>query len=216
MYSTSIVICIGASDGPLGPDLLATMRPDDPAGAKFFKRVAKLMVATDLFEQANEVHALSDEMRLLWLVMAAEALFTDDDKSELSHRLATRMAFLNGAGVEDVKRQWELVRSMYEARSKLMHGTAYVGKPSKRLPGLVGGAGFIQPTPEHLFAFNNLVRASILYFIAFQDDRRDVLGTLDRSVFDPSEVVSLRRIANEYWGLTGREDEMLCSGRWVA
>ncbi len=72
MYSTSIVICIGASNGPLGPDLLATMRPDDPAGAKFFKRVAKLMVATDLFEQANEVHALSDEMRLLWLVMAAE------------------------------------------------------------------------------------------------------------------------------------------------
>ena len=216
MYSTSIVICIGASDGPLGPDLLATMRPDDPAGAKFFKRVAKLMVATDLFEQANEVHALSDEMRLLWLVMAAEALFTDDDKSELSYRLATRMAFLNGAGVEDVKRQWELVRSMYEARSKLMHGTAYVGKPSKRLPGLVGDAGFIEPIPERLLAFNNLVRASILYFIAFQDDRRDVLETLDRSVFDPSEVASLRRIANEYWGLTGREDEMLCSGRWVA
>ncbi|PYN95018.1 MAG: hypothetical protein DMD91_26215 [Candidatus Rokuibacteriota bacterium] len=201
---------------PLGPDLLATMRPDDPAGAKFFKRVAKLMVATDLFEQANEVHALSDEMRLLWLVMAAEALFTDDDKSELSYRLATRMAFLNGAGVEDVKRQWELVRSMYEARSKLMHGTAYVGKPSKRLPGLVGDAGFIEPIPERLLAFNNLVRASILYFIAFQDDRRDVLETLDRSVFDPSEVASLRRIANEYWGLTGREDEMLCSGRWVA
>src|SRR5438876_12320662 len=59
--------CIGASDGPLGPDLLATMRPDDPAGAKFFKRVAKLMVATDLFEQPNEVYALSDETRPLRL-----------------------------------------------------------------------------------------------------------------------------------------------------
>jgi len=202
---------------PLGPDWFAVMTPDDPAGTKFFKRIARLMIATDLFEQANEAHALSGEMRLIWLVMAAEALFTDDDKSELSYRLATRMAFLNGAGVEDVKRQWELVRSMYEARNKLMHGTAYVGKPSKRLPGLVGDAGFIEPTPERLLAFNNLVRASILYFIALQDsERRDVLEILDRSVFDPSEVARLRRIANEYWGLRGREDEMLCSGRWAA
>lgn len=196
---------------------MAATTPDDPAGAKFFKRVARLMIATDLFEQANEAHALSGEMRLMWLVMAAEALFTDDDKSELGYRLATRMAFLNGAGVEDVKRHWELVRSMYEARSKLMHGTAYVGKPSKRLPGLVGDAGFIEPTPERLLAFNNLVRASILYFIALQDsERRDVLEILDRSVFDPSEVARLRRMANDYWGLTGREDEMLCSGRWAA
>lgn len=202
---------------PRGPVLLAATTPDDPAGAKFFKRVARLMIATDLFEQANEAHALSGEMRLMWLVMAAEALFTDDDKSELGYRLATRMAFLNGAGVEDVKRHWELVRSMYEARSKLMHGTAYVGKPSKRLPGLVGDAGFIEPTPERLLAFNNLVRASILYFIALQDsERRDVLEILDRSVFDPSEVARLRRMANDYWGLTGREDEMLCSGRWAA
>jgi hypothetical protein len=198
---------------PRGPLLL----PDDQAEAKFFKRVARLMIATDLFEQANEAHALSGETRLLSLVMAAEALFTDDDKSELSYRLATRMAFLNGAGVEDAKRHWDLVRSMYEARNKLMHGTAYIGKPSKRLPGLVGDAGFIEPTPERLLAFNNLVRASILYFIAFQDaERRDVLEILDRSVFDPAEVAQLRRMANEYWGLTGREDELLCAGRWAA
>jgi len=191
--------------------------PDDQAEAKFFKRVARLMIATDLFEQANEGHALSGEMRLMWLVMAAEALFTDDDKSELAYRLATRMAFLNGADVEDVKRHWELVRSMYAARNNLVHGTAYVGKPSKRLPGLVGDAGFIEPTPERLLAFNNLVRASILYFIALQDSERlDVLEILDRSVFDPSEVAGLRRTANEYWGLTGRDDEMLCSGRWAA
>jgi len=190
---------------------------DDPTGAKFFKRVARLMIATDLFEQANEAHALSGEMRLMWLVIAAEALFTDDDKSELSYRLATRIAFLNGAGVADVKGHWEIVRSMYEARSKLMHGTAYVGKPSNRLPGLVGDAGFIEPTPERLLAFNNLVRASILYFIALQDsERSDVLEILDHAVFDPSGVARLRRMANEYWGLTGREDEILCSGRWPA
>jgi hypothetical protein len=192
------------------------MPSDDPAGTKFFKRVARLMIATDLFEQANEGHVPSGEIRLMWLVMAAEALFTDDDKSEVSYRLATRMAVLNGANPEDVKQHWELVRSMYDARSRLMHGAAYVGKPSKRLPGLVGDSGFIEPTPDHLLAFNNLVRASILYFIALQgSERREVLEILDRSVFDLSEVGRLRRLANDYWGLTGREDEMLCSGRWA-
>jgi hypothetical protein len=194
--------------------------PDDQAEGKFFKRVAGVMIATDLFEQANEAHALSGEMRLLWLVMAAEALFTDDSKSEISSRLAIRMAVLNGASAENVERHRELIRSIYDARSKLMHGTAYVGKPSKRLSGLVGDAGFIEPTPDRLLEFNNLVRASILYFIALAERRDvleiDVLEILDHSVSDPSEVAKLRRMANEYWGLTGGEDEMLCSGRWTA
>lgn len=181
---------------------------------KFLKHVARLMLATDLFEQANEAHALSGEMRLLWLVMAAEALFTDDDEYTPTSRLVTRMAILNGADAEDAKRHEELVKSTYEARNKLMHGRAYVG-PAKQLAGLVGDTEFIAPTPEHLLAFNNLVRASILYFIALQVfGRQRALDILDRPVCDPSEVAGLRRTANEHWGFTGREDEILRSGRW--
>ena len=189
--------------------------PDTQAEAEFFKRVARLMIATDLFEQANKAHAFSIEMRLLWLVMAAEALFTDDVKRETSSQLVARIARLNGASAEDVKRHEELAGAIYKARNKLMHGTAYVGT-SQQLPGLVGDAGFIEPTPDRLLAFNNLVRASILYFIALQEpERRVVLEILDRSVFDSSDVAQLRRMANAYWGLTGREDELLCSGRWA-
>lgn len=185
-----------------------------PAHSEFLASVARLMIATDLFEQASEGHAPSSEIRLMWLVMAAEALFADDDKSELSYRLAIRMAVLNGAGVADVKGHFDLVRSMYDARNKLMHGAAYVPKPSRRLRELVGDAGFIEIPPDRLLAFNNLVRASILYFIALQDlKREDVLAILDRSLFDPSEIAGLRRRANEYWGFPGYEDEMLSSGR---
>jgi hypothetical protein len=149
--------------------------------------------------------------------MAAEALFTDDDRSELGHRLASRVAVLNGAGAAEIKQCFALVRLLYEARSKLMHGTAYVPKPSKRLAGVVGAGGFIEIPPGHLFVFSNLVRASILYFIALQDRPRDeVLDVLDRSPFDASEVRGLRKRANEYWGFPGREDELLCSGRgWI-
>jgi hypothetical protein len=196
-------------------DPLGILLAAEADGSSFLKRVARLMIATDLFERANNDPAVSGDLRLLWLVMAAEALFADDDKSELSYRLANRIAFLNGGTVDEVKQHGVLVRSLYEARSKLMHGTPYVAKPSKRLSELVGEAGFIRIPPDHLFALSNLVRASLLYFIALQDQSRsDVLDILDRSVFDPSEVTGLRRKANEYWGLSDHADEMLCSGRW--
>lgn len=72
------------------------------------------------------------------------------------------------------------------------HGTAYVEKPSKQLAELVGEDGFIEIPPGQLFAFNNLIRASILYFIALQDRPRDeVLEILDRSPSDPSAVAGL-------------------------
>ena len=75
-----------------------------------------------------------------------------------------------------------------------MHGAAYVQKPSGRLRRPVGDGGFIEIPPDLLLEFNNLVRASILYFIALQrpgrtpaaDDskREDVLAILDRAQFD--------------------------------
>jgi hypothetical protein len=206
--------------GLLGPDVIPLMAPpDDPTGAKFMERAAHVMIAADFFEQANGDRGLPLDMRLLLLVMAAEALFSDDDKSEVSYRLATRIAFLNGANATDTKRHWDFMRLVYEARSKLMHGAAYVRKRSKRHEGLVDDSGFIEISHDRLLELNNLVRASILYFIAFalQDlPRRDVLAALDKAVFDRSDLAGLRSMANQHWGLGLCEEEMLCSQRWVA
>lgn len=182
----------------------------------FLKRVARLMIATDMFEQANKDPAVSADLRLLWLVMAAEALFADK-KSELTSQLSTRMPALNGRGADDVERHRALVRSIYGARGNLVHGGGYVERPSKQLREYVGEDRFMKIPSEQLFAFNNLIRASILYFIALQDrSRAEVLEILDRSPVDPSGVAGLRRRANEYWGLTGHDEEMLCAGRWAA
>jgi hypothetical protein len=189
-------------------DPLGILLAAEADGSSFLKRVARLMIATDLFERANDP-AVSGDLRLLWLVMAAEALFTDR-KSDLISQLSTRMPALNGDGADDVERHRALVRSIYEARSNLVHGMTYVEKPPKQLAKFVGEDRFINIPSDQLFVFNNLIRASILYFIALQDrSRSDVLDILDRS-----EVTVLRRRANEYWGLAGDADEMLCSGRW--
>lgn len=67
-------------------DWLGSVLATNPDEASFLRRIARLMLATDLFEQANKDPAVSGEMRLLWLVMAAEALFIDK-KSDLIFQL---------------------------------------------------------------------------------------------------------------------------------
>jgi hypothetical protein len=122
-------------------DWIGSALATQPDEVNFLKQTGSLMIATDLFDRANSDPAVPGDLRLLLLVMAAEALFTDDDRSELGHRLASRVAVLNGAGAAEIKQCFALVRLLYEARSKLMHGTAYVPKPSKRLAGVVGAGG---------------------------------------------------------------------------
>jgi hypothetical protein len=55
------------------------------------------MIATSLFEDACRQWNVSREHQLMLLMMAAEALFADDDKSELAFRLSLRVAVLNGS-----------------------------------------------------------------------------------------------------------------------
>ena len=56
--------------------------PTDPSGKKFLARTASLLIATSLFEEAQENWWLSNELRLILLFMAAEAIFSDDDRGE--------------------------------------------------------------------------------------------------------------------------------------
>jgi hypothetical protein len=63
----------------------------------------------------------------------------------------------------------------------------------------------------------NLVRASILYFLALSEVRKeDLLQRLDRAVFDRGEIEELRTRANQYWGLKGSTEERIHSARWGA
>jgi hypothetical protein len=60
--------------------------------------------------------------RILDQTIILEALFSDDEKQELAHKLSLRIANLLGRDFEERKSLFKMVKDGYTARSKLSHG----------------------------------------------------------------------------------------------
>lgn len=190
---------------PHSPELGEWFDASDPKGEVLFAKCAHLMIAMDLFEQAHQDSHLSTELQLMLLLMAAEALFTDEDKGELAYRLCHRVSVLIGANGGERKRIFEETKRLYDLRSRLIHGAVYRRK-----------GGFVQIATSDISTLSNTVRSSLLYLIALNDlDRKELLKTLDRAVFDDKEMVSLRLDANRFWGFEKSPDEHLYASAWV-
>jgi Apea-like HEPN len=171
---------------------------------RVLSKAAHIMVAANLFERADSDDGLGRDLRLILFVTAAEALFGDNDKSELAYRLAVRMATLNGGSGEQRKEIFELIRRVYDTRSRLLHGSLYQKK---------GGLHSI--TLVDLFEIRKLIRGSLLYSIALNETAKtELLRSVDRSVFHDAEIHRLRFTANAFWGLENSADEHLYSSRW--
>lgn len=161
------------------------------------------MIAADLFEKALEGPNVAPELRLVLLMMALESLFSTDDKSELAFRMSLRIAVLNGSSDAHRKEMFEALREFYDSRSRLVHGSWYRGSK-----------GFVRVSDTELGVLRNVVRASILYFVALKElPKEELLKALDRAVFDRREIDELRVKANGYWGLETSEERIL-TAKW--
>lgn len=70
---------------------------------------------------------------------------------------------------------------------------------------------------DKLRELGNLVRASILYLWALREiPKEELLQSLDRAVFDRSEIEKLRARANRYFGLESATEERIHAARWAA
>jgi hypothetical protein len=171
--------------------------------ARILKAEPHLMIAADLFEKAFDGASIAPELRLVLLMMALESLFSTDDKSELAFRMSLRIAVLNGSSDDHRKEMFEVLKDLYDSRSRLVHGSWYRS-----------GKGFVRVSDTQLGVLRNVVRASILYFLALKDVPKDqLLTTLDRAVFDRREIGELRAKANEYWGIKTSEERIL-TAQW--
>lgn len=80
-----------------------------------------LEVALRRFADAKNRPRTDD--RLIDLMIAAEALFLQDDGSELSYRLALRASAFLGEGPEHRRLIFNTFRELYSLRSRAVHGT---------------------------------------------------------------------------------------------
>ena len=77
-----------------------------------------------------------------------------------------------------------------------------------------GGKGFVRVSEAQLRVLRNVVRASILYFLALKGlPKEQLLKALDGAVFDRREIEELRVKANGFWGLETSEERIL-SAQW--
>jgi len=169
--------------------------------ARVLKAEPHIMIAADLFEKALEGPGIAPELRLVLLMMALESLFSTDDKSELAFRMSLRIAILNGSSDAHRKEMFEALRDLYDSRSRLVHGSWYRGSK-----------GFVRVSETQLKVLRNVVRASILYFVALKElPKGQLTNALDRAVFDRREIEELRTKANGYWGIETSEERILAA-----
>src|SRR5262249_22630905 len=64
----------------------------------------------------------ASDIRYLWFWIALEALFGPEDSSELSHKLAERIAFFIAGNHEDARTLLAKSKKCYGTRSKIVHG----------------------------------------------------------------------------------------------
>ena len=100
--------------------------------------------------------------------------------------LAQRCALLNGRDPSERRSISERLKALYDRRSRLGHGD-FIKTRFRELP------------KEDRILATNMVRVSLLTLIALGRAKKEVLGSLDRAIFDPGKADQLRAEGERYW-----------------
>ncbi|MBY0248984.1 MAG: hypothetical protein K2Q17_15080 [Nitrospiraceae bacterium] len=135
----------------------------------------------DYHRKAKRAEQLAD------LIIALEALFTPDGKTELTHRISQSCALLScelgdGAGRQDT---FKFLRSMFERRGKLFHGQYdSETEPPERLA-----------SDDEIGRLASLVRQSILRLLAIylrgEDSLKPLRGQIQSAALDKDILADL-------------------------
>lgn len=154
--------------------------------ADWLKARWPVMAATDLYERA--LKAAATDIEFMLLMMSMEVLFTTDDMRGIRDSLSKRCALLNGRDTSERETIRHRVRDLYKRRSWLVHGN------------LFGEDGFLDVPHGDVLSATELVRLSVLRFIALGDQRKTAtMAALDRAEVDASIADSLHAQINGYW-----------------
>lgn len=106
---------------------------DNPITIHHIKQAAEFYPAIRSIQQGNALwvalraiwagltsHASDIRYMLFWV--ALEALFGPDDSTELSHKLAERIAFFIAENADDARNLFKMAKKCYGMRSKIVHG----------------------------------------------------------------------------------------------
>ena len=135
-----------------------------------------IRIAGNFFEECHK--KVSRIEQFTNLIIALEALYTPSDKAELTYRISQNCALLIESNAELRECTFKFLRSMFERRGNLFHGSfdAFSQSPQE----------FI--TDKELEDLISIVRRSVLKFVALylrgETDEKKVLQQWERAVLD--------------------------------
>ena len=163
-YSLSI------SEIPFLQGFIATLSPILESLLTMDSPYPQLDMALELFGRADGI-----DSDVLNSFTALEGLLTNDSTSELSYRLSARIASLLGEDDESRKRVFKEMKSFYDLRSKIIHGSGFRLKPKH------------QAMLEEVPRLRELVRRVLLRIMALLVNgvkHSQIEDLLDNMVFD--------------------------------
>lgn len=154
----------------------------------------QLKMALELFGR-NE----GPENEVLYSFTALEGLLTNDSPSELSYRLAMRVASLLGTDDVSRKRLFKEMKLFYDLRSKIVHGSELKPKHEDLLK---------QVSNLHEHVRRVLLR--IMALLANGIQRKDIEELLDEMVFDESARKRIHSESTKFLYLADPPTEQTC------
>lgn len=193
-------------------DAAATILPEkDPSGTQFLTAFAHIIVAVEFFERAGAEARRAEELRLLFLMIAAEALVGDDRPGEKARdKIARRMAVLR----EQTTRKEpsvELVQRLYSGRNALVHGTTTHRQLRHKSTGTIYNYGFLQLPARDVDEFSDLIRRCLLHALSLMGRRgwsngppkMATIKRLEQAVRDRREAGRIRNEVAEFCEFNG-------------
>lgn len=121
------------------------------------------------------------ENKIAYAVMGLEALYLTEEKEELSHRLAQRVAKLLSFFEEEPIKVYRTVKKAYNIRSRFVHGSSLQNKKP-------------QEVKEILDSIIEYLRRSIITFIQLQEKKEKLLSLVDNALLEKQAEDKLQNL----------------------
>lgn len=128
----------------------------------------RIFYAIDFYSKASAADDITE--KFIFLSLTLELLFSREDK-ELSYRFSNRIAHLIGNSFSEREVLVKNVKSLYEKRSSLFHGSS-----------------FKTPSLQYFYYMNELMRSSILQYLSlFHTLKKDPISEINKFLIQQDE-----------------------------
>jgi len=185
-WSTTYRYSLDESDAEELPQFVAKIKDKLPIEEKTGHPITTVPLGIAILRYQDAIlKPEATENKIAYAVMGLEALYLKtEEKEELSHRLAQRVAKLLSFFEEEPIKVYKVVKKAYNIRSRFVHGSPLQNKKP-------------QEVKEILDNIIEYLRKSILTFIQLQKEKKEFLSLIDDALLEKQKDIKLQDLIKD-------------------